>query len=161
MIRKFAKIRPNLWKSEKMRAFTPNGKLLAMYLLTSPFYCMVGIYEQSKAVAQKHTGLSVEAFAAALAELQAINFVRFDEDTEVVWVVDMALTQIADGGLSEQQRKGVINELTRLKTECQFPFVDEFINYYREKYPFLPSDSHELDWDQIPYGGGIETRDKR
>lgn len=161
MSRKFAKIRPNLWKSEKMRNLSPNGKLLAMYLLTSPAYSMIGIYEQSKVVAQKHTGLSVGDFDAALAELQAIDFVRFDEETEVVWVVDMALTQIADGGLSEQQRKGVINELTRLKAECQFPFVDEFINYYREKYPFLPSDSHELGWDQIPYGGGIETRDKR
>ena len=147
MIRKFAKIRPDLWKSEKMRALTPNGKLLAMYLLTSPFYCMVGIYEQSKAVAQKHTGLSVEAFAAALAELQAINFVRFDEETEVVWVVDMSLTQVADGKLSGPQQKGVINELCRLEIECQFPFVNEFIDRYKQVYPFLPDKAEELSFE--------------
>jgi len=52
MSRKFAKIRPNLWKSEKMRNLSPTGKLLAMYLLTSPAYSMIGIYEQSKVVAQ-------------------------------------------------------------------------------------------------------------
>ena len=65
MSRKFAKIRPNLWKSEKMRNLSPTGKLLAMYLLTSPAYSMIGIYEQSKVVAQKHTGLSVADFDAA------------------------------------------------------------------------------------------------
>ena len=46
MSRKFAKVYPNTWKSKKMRAVSSNAKLLGMYLLTSPFYCMVGIYEQ-------------------------------------------------------------------------------------------------------------------
>ena len=144
MSKKFAKIRPNLWKSKKMRYLSPKGKLLALYLLTSPTYSMVGIYEQSKIVAQKHTGLSVIDFDSALAELQAIDFVRFDEETEVVWVVDMALTQVADGKLSEPQQKGVINELCRLELECQFPFVSEFIDRYKEIYPFLPGSPEQL-----------------
>ena len=147
MSRKFAKIRPNLWKSEKMRSLSPTGKLLAMYLLTSPTYSMIGIYEQSKVVAQKHTGMLVEDFNAALAELQAIDFARFDEETEVVWVVDMALTQVADGKLSEPQQKGVINELCRLELECQFPFVNEFIDRYKAVYPFLPDKAEELSFE--------------
>ena len=147
MSRKFAKIRPNLWKSEKMRSLSPTGKLLAMYLLTSPTYSMIGIYEQSKVVAQKHTGLLIDDFNAALAELQAIDFVRFDEETEVVWVVDMSLTQVADGKLSGPQQKGVINELCRLEIECQFPFVNEFIDRYKQVYPFLPDKAEELSFE--------------
>lgn len=147
MSRKFAKIRPNLWKSEKMRSLSPTGKLLAMYLLTSPTYSMIGIYEQSKVVAQKHTGMLVEDFNAALAELQAIDFIKYDEETEVVWVVDMALTQVADGKLSGPQQKGVINELCRLELECQFPFVNEFIDRYKPVYPFLPDKAEELSFE--------------
>ena len=146
MSRKFAKVYPNIWKSKKMRELTANAKLLAMYFLTSPFYCMVGIYEQSKEVACKHTGLSNAEFAQALNELLEVDFARYDEATEVIWVVNMALSQVADGKLSEKQQKGVINELARLHIECDFPFVLDFINYYREVYEFLPSSTDELHW---------------
>ena len=146
MSRKFAKVYPNTWKSKKMRAVSSNAKLLAMYFLTSPFYCMVGIYQQLPEITCKHTGLSDEDFDQALHELKEVDFVRYDEDTEVVWVVDMAMSQVSDGRLSERQQKGVLNELTRLHCECQFPFVDEFMAHYRERYDFLPETPEDLYW---------------
>ena len=146
MSRKFAKVYPNTWKSKKMRAVSSNAKLLGMYLLTSPSYCMIGIYEQSREVACKHTGLSNEDFGRALHELEEMDFVRYDEDTEVVWVVDMAMSQVSDGRLSERQQKGVINELTRLHCECQYPFVADFMEHYRDRYDFLPETPEDLYW---------------
>jgi hypothetical protein len=56
----------------------------------------------------------------------------------------MALSQVADGRLSPSQKKGVINELARLSIECQFPFVDDFIQHYGNKYEFLPPAEDEL-----------------
>jgi hypothetical protein len=147
MSRKFAKVFPNIWKSQKMRDVSPNAKLLGMYFLTSPFYCMVGIYEQLKEVACKHTGLTTEE----LKELREIDFVRYDEETEVVWVVDMSVSQVSDGQLSPKQRQGIINELTRLHIESQFPFVAEFIDHYKATYPFLPDSPDKLDWEDIPF----------
>ena len=146
MSRKFAKVYPSIWTSKKMRAVSSNAKLLAMYFLTSPFYCMVGIYQQLPEITCKHTGLSDEDFDQALHELKEVDFVRYDEDTEVVWVVDMAMSQVSDGGLSQPQQKGVLNELTRLHCECQFPFVDEFMAHYRERYDFLPETPEDLYW---------------
>ena len=146
MSRKFAKVYPNVWKSKKMREVSAKAKLLAMYFLTSPSYCMVGIYEQPQELIRKHTGLSQEALDQALHELFEVDFVRYDYETEVVWVVDMALSQVADGRLSERQQKGVINELARLSIECQFPFLSELITYYKEKYEFLPHGPDELYW---------------
>ena len=142
--RKFAKVYPNVWKSEKMRNVGASAKLLAMYFLTSPSYCMVGIYEQTKELIRKHTGLSHEGLDQAFSELIRVGLVRYDDATEVVWVVDMAVSQVSEGRLSESQEKGVLNELARLSIECQFPFVDEFIQHYRERYPFLPRDAEEL-----------------
>ena len=142
--RKFAKVYPNVWKSKKMRSVGASAKLLAMYFLTSPSYCMVGIYEQPKELIRKHTGLSHERLDQAFSELIRVDFIRYDDTTEVVWVVDMAVSQVSDGRLSDSQEKGVLNELARLSIECQFPFVDEFIQHYRERYPFLPGDAEEL-----------------
>jgi len=40
MARKFAKIKPGFWNSEKVRRLTSGGKLLAMYLMTNPHFQM-------------------------------------------------------------------------------------------------------------------------
>ena len=144
MSRKFAKVYPNVWKSKKLREVSAKAKLLAMYFLTSPSYCMVGIYEQPQELIRKHTGLNQDHLDQAMHELFEVDFIRYDYNTEVVWVVDMALSQVADGLLSPSQKKGVINELARLSIECQFPFVDEFIQHYGNKYEFLPPAEDEL-----------------
>lgn len=144
MSRKFAKVYPNVWKSKKLREVSAQAKLLAMYFLTSPSYCMVGIYEQPQELIRKHTGLSEDMLDQAMHELFEVDFIRYDYDTEVVWVVDMALSQVADGRLSPSQKKGVVNELARLSIECQFPFVDDFIQHYGNKYEFLPPAEDEL-----------------
>ena len=144
MSRKFAKVYPNVWKSKNFRDVSAKAKLLAMYFLTSPSYCMVGIYEQPLELVRKHTGLNKDTLDQAMTELIKVDFIRYDYDTEVVWVVDMALSQVADGRLSPRQQKGVINELARLSIECQFPFVDDFIQHYGNKYEFLPPAKDEL-----------------
>ena len=144
MSRKFAKVYPNVWKSKKLREVSAQAKLLAMYFLTSPSYCMVGIYEQPQELIRKHTGLNQDHLDQAMHELFKVEFIHYDYDTEVVWVVDMALSQVADGRLSPSQKKGVINELARLSIECQFPFVDDFIQHYGNKYEFLPPAEDEL-----------------
>ena len=144
MSRKFAKVYPNVWKSKKLRDVSAKAKLLAMYFLTSPSYCMVGIYEQPLELVRKHTDLNKDTLDQAMTELIKVDFIRYDYDTEVVWVVDMALSQVADGRLSPSQQKGVINELARLSIECQFPFVDDFIQHYGNKYEFLPPAKDEL-----------------
>lgn len=144
MSRKFAKLYPKVWKSKKLREVSEKAKLLAMYFLTSPSYCMVGIYEQPQELIRKHTGLNQDNLDQAMHELFKVDFIHYDYDTEVVWVVDMALSQVADGRLSPSQKKGVINELARLSIECQFPFVDDFIQHYGNKYEFLPPAEDEL-----------------
>lgn len=112
--------------------------------MTAPRYSMVGIYECPRYFMKKYTGLSGEESSAALDELITKDFCRYDDVTETVWVVDMAMTQVADGNLSPQQEVGVINELTRLHVESEYPFVDEFIARYKQRYPFLPCSVDEL-----------------
>ena len=145
-VRKFAKIQPTIWKSQKFRSASPAAKLLGMYMLTAPYYCMVGIYELPRFFMQKDTGLSLGDLDSALSELIELDFCKYDDDTEVVWVVDMALSQIADRNLSPNQMTGVINELSRLYLDCEYPFVNEFLEKYKTAYPQLPGIA-DLYWD--------------
>jgi len=105
---------------------------------------MVGIYRLGKHYMAKDTGLPPAQLEAMLSELIQIDFCRYDDETEVVWVVDMALSQVADKPNSKQL-KGVQNELSRIYLDFEYPFVEEFLGLYGKKFN-LPS-LDELNYD--------------
>ena len=76
-----------------------------------------------------HTGLSDESIEECLASLEEIGFLQYDHDRQVVWVVDMALSQIADNP-NLNQLKGARNELARLWEE-EMPFVEGWLERYK------------------------------
>ena len=144
---KYAKIRPVIWKGKSFSCLSRHGKLLLMYFLTSPRFHMLGIYEAPRAFILKETGLNKNELEISLGELIENKFICYEDEAGVVWVCSMALSQVSDGNTSPQQRKGVINELTRLFND-DFPFVQEFLDKYREKYDFLPESQIDLEWNQ-------------
>jgi hypothetical protein len=107
---------------------------------------MVGIYRIGKHYMAKDTGLTSEETEAALNELIQKEYCRYDEATEVVWVVDMALSQVADNPNSKQLA-GVQNELVRIHSDYEYPFVKEFLELYGERFnlPLLDELAYEND----------------
>jgi hypothetical protein len=75
---------------------------------------------------------------------------KFDAETDVVWVIDSAVSQVSRGALSEPQLKGVINGLNHLYEDA-FSLVDEWVERYGGRY------SIELD-DLGYYVSGWEGR---
>ena len=57
----------------------------------------------------------------------------------------MAKTQVADNP-NEKQRKGVMNEITRLDEDDECPFVEPFLERYFKLFK-LPEDKHSLEYD--------------
>ena len=106
-----------------------------------------GIGKHKSIFILKETGLNKNELEISLGELIENKFICYEDEVEVVWVCSMALSQVSDGNTSPQQRKGVINELTRLFND-DFPFVQEFLDKYREKYDFLPESQIDLEWNQ-------------
>ena len=90
---------------------------------------MVGIYHIPKVLMSAHTGLSDESIEECLASLEEIGFLQYDHDRQVVWVVDMALSQIADNPNANQIR-GAEKELERLLEE-EVPFVEDWLVRYQ------------------------------
>ena len=129
MSRRFCKIRPSFWHSSKVVRMSPKERLLALYLMTNPSFQMVGIYHIPKVLMAEHTGLCMDIVEACLASLEDIEFLRYDDDLQIVWVVDMALSQIADNPNANQIR-GAEKELARLLEE-EVPFVEDWLVRYR------------------------------
>ncbi len=122
-----------------MRGIQPTSKFLAIYLLTNENFRMTGIYRLPKHTIIKELGIENHQLEAGLDELRRVEFCEYDEEEDVVWVIEMALTQIAENP-NEKQRKGIENELRSLN-DSELPFVDEFIDRY--------GDLFKLDCDYI------------
>ena len=141
---KFAKIKPNIWRT-KLKDFSIEAKLLGIFLMTNEFCVMVGIYHIPKINMALGTGLGESQVDKALAELIEGEFCCFEEDSSFIWVREMAKTQVADNP-NEKQIKGVLNEITRLADDDECPFVEPFLKRYARIFK-LPEDTHFLDYD--------------
>ncbi len=143
---KFAKIRTEVVWRNQLREFSPNAKLVGMYLLTAPSFNMLGLFAAPISTICIDTGLNQPAVLEAIEELTVSGFIKYNKEREEVWVLHMAGTQTGVGKLSANQEKGVINELMRL-CESKFSFVDDFLEAYQDVYEFLPKNLDELEYD--------------
>jgi len=145
MARKFAKIKPSFWRMKKLKLLSTDARLLAIYLMTCEHFQMVGIYRLPCYFMSHDTGLNDVAADLALTELVVAGFCCYDYELEVVWVVDMATSQVADNPNSKQL-KGVRDELTRLHFDDEFPFVPEFLSRYAAQFG-LPESCDDLAYE--------------
>ena len=149
MTRKFCSIHPEIWITKTFKQLGSECKLLAIYLRTCPQFQMVGIFNVATEIMAKDTGLSMSSVEGCLDKLEEVGYLKFDSKADVVWVIDMAVSQVSRGTLSPPQLKGVINALTRLY-EDEFPFVDEWIERYGSRY--------SINLDDLGYTTGWESK---
>jgi hypothetical protein len=129
---------------KKLRDVSVDARLLAIYLMTNEHFQMVGIYRLHLYFMSNDTTLTEEQSLIALNELIECQFCLYDFDEEVVWVIDMAVSQVADNP-NQKQLRGVCNELNRLYFEEELPFVEEFLSMYSYRFN-LPDDILDLSY---------------
>ena len=133
---KYVSLSPALWKKRQFKQIVDSdckAALLALYLRTNTRINMCGLYEVAVDTIRKETGLGedVEECMNVLIEL---DYCRYDFESEYVWVIDMATTQVPGfPNSSNKQLMGVHNVLTRLYEE-EAPFVLDFIHHYRDRF---------------------------
>lgn len=134
-MRDYSKVGPQFWigKTGKLlRKAGADAQLVGIYLITSPHANMLGLYYLAQETIAHETGLGIKRAQAGLKACINAGFCSYDEESEMVWVHEMAFYQIADRlVITDKRSKGVQNEYNQLPDN---PFLARFFGKYSEAF---------------------------
>lgn len=134
-MRDYATVSPQFWLGETGRKFRKVGaetQVVAFYLMTSPHANMLGLYYLPILYLAHETGLDMEGAWKGLQRAIEVGFCSYDEETEMVWVHEMAAYQIGTSlSTGDKRCAGVRNEYAALPEN---PFLSEFYDKYQHHY---------------------------
>lgn len=170
-MRDYAKAVPKMWHGKTFKALRkhPEGLVVALYLMTSPSSNMLGLYAQPVLYMAYETGLGEEGARKGLQQCIEAGYCSYDDESEFVWVHEMASYQIASELKGSDLRcKGIQKDYDALPDN---PFLGEFFDRYAEAFhlhgrrggegatqpPCMPLRSQEQEQEQEqekkePYG---------
>ncbi|MEA4763928.1 ATP-binding protein [Klebsiella pneumoniae] len=95
-MRDYATVAPQFWLGKTGRELRKKGaeaQVVSFYLMTSPHANMLGLYYLPILYIAHETGLGLEGASKGLKSTIEAGFCSYDEDTEMVWVHEMAAYQ--------------------------------------------------------------------
>lgn len=147
-MRDYGKVSPHFWigrTGKELRQAGPESQLVALYLLTSPHANMIGLYYMPLAFLSHETGLTMEGAKKGLNSAIKAGFCKYDEHSEMVWVIEMATHQIGEALKPGDKRcAGVQNEYNKVSDNL---FLSEFYEKYSKQFNMTFPRSSEV---QIP-----------
>ena len=147
-MRDYGKVSPHFWigrTGKELRQAGPESQLVALYLLTSPHANMIGLYYMPLAFLSHETGLTIEGAKKGLNSAIKAGFCKYDEHSEMVWVIEMATHQIGEALKPGDKRcAGVQNEYNKVSDNL---FLSEFYEKYSKQFNMTSSRNSEA---QIP-----------
>lgn len=142
-MRDYSKVTATFWTGKTgkaLKAHSPEALIVAMYLMTSPHSNMLGLFYQPMLYITHETGLGLEGASKGLKGAIEAGFCGYDEDSEMVWVYEMAFFQIAaELKPSDNRCLGVQKEYLSLP---QNRFLPEFFVKYSK--PFCMAEARGL-----------------
>lgn len=137
-MRDYARVSGKFWTSrtgKDIKKRGPEAVIMALYLMTSPMSNMLGLYYMAIPTAGHETGLGSEGASKGLRCCIEAGFCDYCDDTEMVWVYEMAKYQIG-GSLkaSDLQVKGVQKQYDELSEN---PFLARFYERYGEDFKMV------------------------
>ncbi|MDR7655517.1 hypothetical protein [Acinetobacter junii] len=133
-MRDYGKVSPHFWTGttgKKLRK-TPEGLIVAMYLMTCPQANMLGLFYIPILYIAHETGLGIEGASKGLQSACESGFCSYDEVSEIVWVYEMARFQVAESLKDTDNRcKGVQKDYDSLPLN---PFLASFFDKYAQAF---------------------------
>jgi hypothetical protein len=132
-MRDYAKIAPQFWIGPTGKAIKQLGieaQLVALHLITNPHANMLGIYYLPAIFIAHETGIPFEEASKALQSLCELGFCSYDEQSEYVWVHEMAFYQVGEQLKANDNRVKGINEA--YESLPNLPFLKDFYDKYKE-----------------------------
>lgn len=130
-MRDYGKVSPKFWTGKTGKLIKARGSeavIVAMYLMSSPHSNMLGLYYQPTLYMAHETGLGIEGASKGLHDCIEAGFCAFDEASEMVWVYEMAIYQIANELKATDKRCAGIQKDYDALPDC--PFLGDFFDRY-------------------------------
>lgn len=149
-MRDYGKISPQFWTGATGKSLrkSPEGLIVALYLMTCPQANMLGLYYMPILYVAHETGLGFEGASKGLRSACEAGFCSYDDTTEMVWVHEMARFQIAESLKQNDNRcKNVQKEYESLPSN---PFLASFYEKYATAF-FMTSRRGEIAKTATPF----------
>ncbi|PTQ70823.1 hypothetical protein C8R26_1319 [Nitrosomonas oligotropha] len=133
-MREYGQISPQFWIGETGKKIRGNAdaQIIALYLMTSPHSHMTGVFHCPVLYMSYETGIPFEGASKGLRRLIEVGFCEYDDPSETVFVIKMAMYQIG-----ESLKQGD-NRIAGLKKELQkmpeTPMKHRFIEIYNNDF---------------------------
>lgn len=134
-MRDYATVAPQFWLGKTGRELRKKGaeaQVVSFYLMTSPHANMLGLYYLPILYIAHETGLGLEGASKGLKSTIEAGFCSYDEDTEMVWVHEMAAYQVGKALKPGDNRcAGVRSEYASF---TENPFLSLFYERYKDDF---------------------------
>lgn len=134
-MRDYAKVSPKFWTGNTGQELARRGSealVVALYLMTSPHSNMLGLYYQPVLYLAEETGLTPEGASKGLQACIEEGFCMYDQQSKMVWVIEMASYQIgSELAASDKRCKGIQKDYNALPN-CQF--LGDFFDRYAQAF---------------------------
>ena len=133
-MRDYGKVSPQFWTGKTGKALRGDleAQVVAMYLMTSPHANMIGVYHLPMLYLSHETGLSIEGASKGLAKCVELGFCVYDDESETVFVVEMAAHQVGEELKESDNRvKSVVRQFKAISSPL---IADAFHVRYGEPF---------------------------
>jgi hypothetical protein len=136
-IRRYSMVSPIFWLARSRTGSAIRGEghlatLAALYLITSPYSNMLGLYDLSMTLLCHDTGFTESEAREALAKLETAGFAEYSEAEETVWIPGMAHYQVGPTlSRGDKKRASLERELSLYEGSV---FYERFLARYGKPY---------------------------
>ena len=144
-MRQYSKISPAIWTGKTAKAIRGNLEAMVVqsYLLTSPMATMTGVYYCPISYICSDTGLNRDAVVKGLLALVDEGFCFYDDESEWVFVKNMARFQVADELKPKDKR---VVQMRKEAANMPEPFKSLFSRQYNDRFCL----EKQFEYEEIP-----------
>jgi len=125
---RYQNIESKIWHDEKFSKLSPLQQRLFLYLLTCPHGNFLGIFVLKPGYAMSDLNYTLPNYLKDLLELKTV---KFDPESNVIWIVNLLEYSQNYGNWNEKHSKGAIKLLKELPKS---KLIQEFIKYYKKLF---------------------------
>lgn len=130
-------INVSIYRDAEFRKLTERSQHLFLYLITNSLTHFCGIYYIPFIMMSHETHIPIEYIPDLIIELRESKFLLYDNDNEIIFILNMLKHQAREGGQPAALRRSVETKLLELKDSW---LVAKFIERYQDLINSWPSE---------------------